>query len=37
MSGEAPLSQVVAASMRALMPLMFRVAIFVGVECHCLV
>ncbi len=30
MSGEADLSQVVAASMRALMPLMFQVAIFMG-------
>ena len=30
MSGEAALSQVVAASMRALMPLMFQVAIFMG-------
>ena len=32
MSGEAALSQVRAASMRALMPLMFQVAIFMG-EC----
>ena len=30
MSGEADFSQVVAASMRALMPLMFQVAIFMG-------
>ncbi len=30
MSGEADLSQVCAASMRALMPLMFQVAIFMG-------
>jgi hypothetical protein len=32
MSGEADLSQVVAASMRALMPFMFQVAIFMGQE-----
>src|SRR3990170_8659553 len=34
MSGEAALSQVCAASMRALMPLMFQVAIFMGCVSH---